>query len=376
MSTTDKNIDKNKLVKIFHGPQHPGITGNMSVELDLIGETIQKAKTHVGYLHRGFEKLVEQRTVIQAFTIVCRICVPEPDINEENFARAIEELCGYEIPERAKWIRVMILEMTRLAALFLFMAGQGGTLGHYTIPQWSVGDRDYILDLFEELTGGRVYHMYIYPGGVRKDLPDGFLDRLSKTLDYLESRLPEYDKALFENSIFKERAKGVGIVDKKTAIEKSVVGPVLRGCGFKKDVRKDDPYLVYDQLDFEIPTEQGCDVYSRAMVRRAEFDQAISILRQIIKYMPRDGEINIKLPKHRRFKIPKGETYVKTESVRGEYGYYIVSDGSEKLRRMQVRGPSIIHAYTVLEDILVGSQLSDVAMIMNSLGICPPEIER
>jgi len=368
--------DKNKIIKIFHGPQHPGITGNMSVELDLIGETIQKAVTHVGYLHRGFEKLIERRTVIQAFTIVCRICVPEPDPNEENFARGIEELAGLEIPERAKWIRTMVLEMGRIAPLFLWMAGQGGSLGLYTIPQWAVTDRDYMLDLFEELSGGRIYHMYIYPGGVRNDLPNGFLDKLSNLLDYYEDKLHEYDNLLFENAVFKKRTIGIGIIDKNTAIEQGVVGPMLRGCGFKHDVRKDNPYLIYDKLDFDIPTHDGCDIYARAMVRRKEFEQSIKILRQIIKYMPKTGDYKLKLPPHRKFVIPKGETYVKTESVRGEYGYYMVSDGSEKLRRMQVKGPSIIHAYTVLEKILVDAQLSDVATIMNSLGICPPEIER
>ncbi|MEA3353882.1 MAG: NADH-quinone oxidoreductase subunit D, partial [Campylobacterota bacterium] len=159
-----------ELIKIFHGPQHPGITGNMSVELDLLGETIKKATTHVGYLHRGFEKLIERRTIIQAFTIVCRICVPEPDPNEENFARAVESLAGIQISERAKYIRVMVLEMARLQAQMLWMAGQSGSIGLGTVGQWSIYDRDLILDLFEQLTGGRVYHMYIYPGGVRREL--------------------------------------------------------------------------------------------------------------------------------------------------------------------------------------------------------------
>ena len=142
---------QNKHITIFHGPQHPGITGNMSIELDLIGETIQKATTHVGYLHRGFEKLIERRTVIQAFTIVCRICVPEPDPNEVNFAMAVEELAGLEVTPRAKWIRVMVLELSRLAAQFLWMAGQSGSIGLYAVGQWAIADRDLILDLFEEL---------------------------------------------------------------------------------------------------------------------------------------------------------------------------------------------------------------------------------
>ena len=371
-----KQQNDNKLIKIYHGPQHPGITGNMSVELDLLGETIKYARTHVGYLHRGFEKLVERRTIIQAFTIVCRICVPEPDPNEENFARAIENLANIEISEKAKYIRVMVLEMGRIASLLLWIGGQSGSIGLGTVAQWSVYDRDLILDFFEELTGGRVYHMYIYPGGVRRDIPDGFLDRLSKLLDYLETRLAIYDNIFFNNSTFKKRTIGVGVVDVDEVLKNGYVGQVLRGCGIKRDVRKDNPYLIYDELDFEIPTFEGGDVYARAMVRREEIKESIKILRQVIRKMPKDGLIMQKIPKHRKFKIPKNDTLVSTESARGEYNFYMAGDGSEKIRRMQVRGASLIHGFTLLENLLIDEELSNVAMIMNSLGICPPEIER
>ncbi|MCF7992849.1 MAG: NADH-quinone oxidoreductase subunit D [Thiohalocapsa sp.] len=362
-------------IKIFHGPQHPGVTGNMSMELDLDGETIVKAVTHVGYLHRGFEKLVERRTLIQAFTIVCRICVPEPDPNEENFARGIEELAGLEISERAKFIRVMVLELARLQAHYLWLAGQGGSIGHEVVPQWAVGERDFILDLFEALSGGRVYHMYIYPGGVKRDLPEGLLERLSDLLDRLEQRLPEYDRVFFDNAAVRKRLQNVGVVDADEAIVNGYCGPVLRGCGIARDVRRDAPYLVYDQLEFDIPTETGCDAYARALVRRAEMYQSIRILRQVIARMP-PGEFQCKLPRHHKFRLPKAETYVQTESARGAFGYFMAGDGTEYLRRLQVRGPSIVHGFTLLEPLLVGAQLSDVALIMNSLGICPPEIER
>jgi len=366
---------ENKHITIFHGPQHPGITGNMSVELDLIGETIQKATTHVGYLHRGFEKLVERRTVIQAFTIVCRICVPEPDPNEANFAMAVEELAGIEITPRAKYIRVMVLELSRLAAQFLWMAGQSGSIGLYTVGQWAIADRDLILDLFEELTGARVYHMYIYPGGVRRDLPEGFLERVTKLLIYMKERLKDYDDIFINNASFKNRAIGVGIVLQDEAIANGYVGQVLRGCGIEADVRKDAPYLVYDELEFEIPIQSSGDVYARALVRRAEMDQSIYILQQVVDKMP-DGEVMVKMPTHRKLKLPKNDTWSKVESARGEFAYYMAGDGSEKIRRMQVKGPSLVHAYTLLENLLVGAELSDVALIMNSLGICPPEIER
>jgi NADH-quinone oxidoreductase subunit D len=365
----------NKHITIFHGPQHPGITGNMSIELDLIGETIQRATTHVGYLHRGFEKLVERRTVIQAFTIVCRICVPEPDPNEINFAMAVEELAGLEVSDRATYIRTMVLELSRLAAQCLWLSGQSGSIGLYAVGQWAMADRDLILDLFEELTGGRVYHMYIYPGGVRRDLPEGFLDRVQKVLSHFKKRLKEYDDIFINNASFKARAKGVGVIDRDDCIKNGYVGQVVRGCGIEADVRRDRPYLIYDKLDFEIPTQDGGDVYARALVRRAEMDQSIYILEQLIADMPK-GEIMTKIPTHRKFKLPKDDTWVSVESARGEFSYYMAGDGSEYIRRMQVRGPSLVHAFTLLEDMLVGAELSDVALIMNSLGICPPEIER
>ena len=361
-------------IKIFHGPQHPGITGNMSMELDLAGETIVSARTHVGYLHRGFEKLVERRTVMQAFTIVCRICVPEPDINEQNFASAVEKIAGIEISPRASALRTMVLEMARLASLLMWMGGQGGSIGLYVVPQWAMADRDLILDRFEELTGGRVYHMYIFPGGVRRDIPEGFLGRLSETLDRIEARLDIYDRIFFHNASFKKRAVGVGVVDRDEALKNGYSGQVLRACGLKRDVRRDSPYLLYDSLDFEIPTRSEGDVYARAMVRREEMYQSIRILRELIERIPQtEGEIMALHPKkHRRFKLPDDTAWVKLESARGEMGLFMAGDGSEKIRRMQVRGPSLIHAYPLLENMLVGAELADVSLIMNSLGICPP----
>ncbi len=218
--------------------------------------------------------------------------------------------------------------------------------------------------------------MYIYPGGVRNDLPSGFLQRLSSLLDYYETRLPEYDRVFFHNAVFKKRAVGTGVVTPETALKHGVVGPALRAAGFEKDVRKYAPYEMYDRVEFDVPTRTESDVYARAMVRRIEFEQSIRILRQVIADMPSEGPVNVKLKNHRQFKIPRGETWVRTESSRGEFAYYMASDGSEKLRRMQVKGPSMVHAMSLLPEVLKGAQLADVAMIMNSLGTCPPEIER
>lgn len=357
------------------GPQHPGITGNMMVKVKIKGDTIVSSSTHVGYLHRAFEKLIEQRNWLQSFTILCRFCVPEPDPMELTYARAVEEIEGREVPERGKWIRVLVMEMARLQSYMLWYGGQSGSAGLYTLGQWSVGDRNYVLDLFEELTGGRVYHMFIWPGGVRRDLPKGFKDKALRTMDYLEKRIAQYNKLLFDNVIFQKRAQGVGIIPKDKAIEWGVVGPPLRGCGIKSDVRIDEPYEIYDKLDFVVPTHEGGDVWARALVRKDEILQSISIIRQVLDKMP-EGEFYNKIPNPMKWKIPAGEAYVRTESVRGEVGFYVVSDGTERPRRVHVKGAAYTHAVTVLDKILPGQNISDVSFILNSMGACPPEIER
>lgn len=365
-----------KPIKVYLGPQHPGITGNMMMELDMEGENIVKAKTHIGYLHRGFEKLMERRNYLQNFTIVCRICVPEPDVNEEAYALSVEKLAGAEVPERAKYIRVIVLEMARIASYLLWIGGHSASMGLYTAPQVSFADRDLLIDLFEELTGARVYHMYIWPGGVRRDMPPKWTDKLLATLDHIENRMREYDQLVFNNELFMKRTKGTAVVDKENILERGIVGPVLRACGHAEDLRKKSPYEVYDKLDFQIITENGCDAYSRAMVRRREIQQSINIIRQAVRDMP-SGPFYIRpFDNPFKFNIAPAKAYSRIESARGEYGYFMQSDGSDRPRRVHVRGPGYVHAFTLLEKMLVGQKLSEVAMTMTSLGICPPEIER
>ncbi len=368
-------MKREKATTLYFGPQHPGITGNMMIRLKVEGDTIVKATTEVGYLHRAFEKLVEKRNWIQSFTLMCRFCVPEPDPVENTYARAVEMIAGIEIPERAKWIRVLILELARMSSLLLWHAGQGHSLGLYTMGQWSVGDRNYLLDLFEELTGARIYHMYVWPGGVRKDFPEGFGERVLKTMDYFEKKLPDYDNLLFENSIFQKRAQGVGIVSPEQIIEHGVVGQPLRAAGIKSDIRIDDPYEVYEKLKFDVPTQTDSDIWARALVRREELRQSIRIIRQVIDKIPK-GEVYTKLPNPQKWTIPAGDAFARTESVRGEVGMYLVSDGGNKPRRAHFRGAAYVHAVSLLEDVLVGANIADVSAIMNSLGTCPPEIER
>ncbi len=367
---------REKATTLYFGPQHPGITGNMMVRLKVEGDTIVKATAEVGYLHRAFEKLMEERNWLQSFTLLCRFCVPEPDPVEESYARAVEMLEGREVPERAKYIRVMVLELARIGAFLFWYGAQASSLGLHTVGQWSIGDRNYVLDLFEALTGARIYHMYIWPGGVRRDFPEGFEEQVIKTMDYLEKRLNDYDDLLFESAIFQKRAKGIGIINKEKAIEWGVVGPPLRGCGIRHDMRIDDPYEVYDKLDFIVPTGENGDIWSRAQVRRQEIRQSIRIVRQVIDKIPK-GEYYNKIPNPQKWTLPKGDAYAHTEAARGEVGFFVASDGvSTHPRRAHERGAAYVHAITLLEDLLVGANIADVSEIMFSLGTCPPEIER
>lgn len=359
------------------GPNHPGIEGNYAFRVKVEGDTVVKAKADAGYLHRGFEKLMEGRLWIQNIAITPRICVPDPVPMEVIYCLAVEDLCGLEVPERAKWLRVLQLEMSRFTAHLMYFGGHAATTGMYTPSFWGIADRDLILDLFEELTGGRVYHIYNIPGGVRRDVPEGWLQRVADTFDYLESRLADYDDLMFKNQVFVRRAKGVGVLNQQHALELGVTGPNLRACGLPFDVRRDDPYLVYDQLEFDIPTEEAGDCLARTLVRRMELFEIIRIIRQVLKILPEiEGPVRAPIPNPLAWNVPAGDTYQRVESSKGELAWYVVSNGGDKPWRTHVRGPSQTHAVQVLEELSVGARIEDIAQIMFSLDACPPEVDR
>jgi NADH-quinone oxidoreductase subunit D len=359
------------------GPNHPGIEGNYALQVKLHGDVVVDAHADGGYLHRGFEKLMEGRLWIQNIALVPRICVPDPAPMEMCYSLAIEEIGGLKVPERAQWLRVLQLELSRIAAHLFTFGGHAATTGMYSNMFWGVADRDVILDLFEEMTGGRVYSIFNIPGGVRRDIADGFLDRVASTMDYIESRLPDYDNLFFTNAVFIQRAKGVGIMTQTQALDWGVTGPNLRATGLEFDVRRNDPYLVYDQLDFEIPTEQAGDAWARTLVRRLELIESIRIVRQVIKALPDiSGPIRCPIPNPLAWTVPAGEAYTRVESSKGETCYYVVSDGSDMPYRVHVRGPSSMHAVQVLENLVKGCRIEDVAQIMFSLDACPPEVDR
>jgi NADH-quinone oxidoreductase subunit D len=346
------------------------------LELILQGDEVMSCKTHVGYLHRGFEKLMERRKFIQCFPLVCRIAVPEPDFNEYCFAASVEELAGIEIPETAKWMRTLILEMSRLTSFLMWIGGQSGAFGLGIVGQWSNLIRDYMLDRFEELTGGRIYRMFILPGGVRGLLPDGFEGRMEETLKSVETAMNDIERTMFSNSIFKRRAVGLGVIDPAWVDQYGIVGPNARAAGVPKDVRKDYPYLKYPELDFDVITATESDAYTRTYLRAKEIRLSVDLIRQLLAKMPKDGEFMAKMPNMLHWKIPKGETYVRAECTRGEYGYYTVTDGSGYPRRVNVRGPSYTHAVALMEKLAIDCNIADTAGLMTSLHTYPPEIER
>jgi NADH-quinone oxidoreductase subunit D len=369
------DLESEKYLKIWQGPQHPGVTGNMALELTVEGDLVVDCRVHVGYLHRGFEKLMERRKYMNCFPIVCRICVPEPDYNEYLFAAAAEELSGIEIPERARWIRALTLELARIASLTMGLGGQAGSFGLGTVGQWCIVHRDYVLDLFEELSGHRIYHMYILPGGVRHDLTPGFAERTEAVLQKVERLMEDVQRVLFDNAVIRARTGGLGVIREEWIDPFGIVGTNARCTGNSRDVRKDYPYLVYDRLDFDAITGDLADVYGRSMLRRDEILMACDLVRQILREMP-EGPVRTKLPNPLHWRIPAGETYVRAESGRGEMGYLMVSDGSAYPRRVHVRGPSYTHAMALLEEMIRGVSIADVAGLMTSLQTCPPEIER
>ncbi|MBN1625060.1 MAG: NADH-quinone oxidoreductase subunit D [Deltaproteobacteria bacterium] len=362
-------------LELYFGPQHLGMVGNFSITLKVEGDRIIEAAANPGYLHRGFEKLMELRTWIQNFPLVCRINVVEPDPMEMIYAMAVEKLANLEVPERAHYIRSIYLELSRVSSHLFGLWAYSNMLGFDTVAQWAMYHRDLVLDLFEELTGGRVYHIYIWPGGVRRDFPDGFKDRIVNTLHTIGGCVPDYDAAFFNNRLFYERSKGIGQISQEDAKRLGGVGQVLRATGVKHDIRKAESYAAYNSIDWDIHTREDGDAYSRIWVIRNEMIESVHMIFKLLDAMP-EGDAYKKVQNPFKWKIPKGEAYVKIESSRGELGLYMVSNGGDKPYRVNFRTPSYTHGLTILEKMLRNASIADVGNIMISLYVVAPEIDR
>ncbi len=367
--------DKYETYEYFFGPNHPGMHGNFAYVVDVVGSTIQKVRVSAGLLHRGFEKLMEQNLWFQNISLIPRICVPDPDPNEAAYCTACEKLLGIEIPDRGKFLRSLALEMSRLTSFLMGMGALGAMMGLYSVMYRMMDERDNILVFFEWLTGARIYHMYSIPGGVRRDIPEGFKEKMLKLMDDLEYNLREWDRLLFENPVIHKRLKGIGTIDPVHAVEVGITGPSLRATGYKADVRKDDPYAAYPYLDFDIITTEGGDALARAVQIRKEYEQTINLIRQILKRMP-GGDFKVYLGNPLKLRIPAGDAYARVESSKGEFGYYIVSDGGIRPYRISVRGPSLPAGLYLCNEHLPGMRIDDIAIWMASFAVCPPDFDR
>jgi NADH-quinone oxidoreductase subunit D len=327
----------------------------------------------LGYLHRGIEKLAEGRTYTQNITLTDRLDYVASMTNNLAYVMAVEKLAGIQVPERAEYLRVIMSEMMRISSHLIAVGAFLNDLGAFFTPfMYMFREREKLLDLFEMVCGQRLTYNYMRIGGVSRDIPEEFLPALSKFVAEMPHFVDEYDQLIRENEIVLARSKGVGILPREQAINVSAAGPVLRGSGVKWDLRKADPYSVYDRFDFEIPTGEIGDNYDRYRVRIEEMRQSVRILEQAIAQLPK-GEVRARVP--HLLRPPKGEAYGHIEGPKGELGFYLVSDGSIAPYRFHVRAPTFIHL-TALRDMIVGWKLADAIITFGSIDICLGEVDR
>jgi len=354
------------------GPQHPSTHGVLRMMLRLDGEVVLEATPHIGYLHRGIEKIAENRTYPQFIPFTDRLDYVTSMSNNWAYVGAVEKLMEIQVPERAEYIRVIMAELNRIASHLIWFGTFALDLGAVTPFLYAFREREQILDLFEMVCGQRLTYNYLRIGGVSQNLPIRFVEKTRKFIKYFPPRIDEYDDLLSRNSIFLLRTKGIGILDPKLAIDYGATGPVLRGSGVKWDLRKDEPYGIYEKFDFEIPRGEIGDCYDRYQVRMNEMRQSARIVEQALDSLP-EGEIMAKIP--RVIKPPAGEVYFRIESSRGELGFFVVSDGSPKPYRLKIRSPAFSNL-SVISELVKGYKIADLVAILGSIDIVLGEIDR
>ena len=355
------------------GPLHPSTHGVFRMRATLDGEVVVDIEPVFGYLHRGIEKLAEGRTYKQDIPFTDRLDYVASMSNNLPYVIAVEKLAEIQVPERAEYLRVIMAELQRIVSHLLAVGSFTNDLGTFFTPfMYMFREREKIVDLFEMVSGQRLLYNYMRFGGVSHDIPDEFLPALKKFINQMPGFIDEYDQLLAQNEILLARTKGVGILPRELAINSSVSGPVLRASGVKWDIRKADPYSVYDRFEFDIPTGTAGDCYDRYRVRIEEMRQSVRIIRQAMEQLPA-GDVLNKVPL--RLRPPAGDAYAHIEAPKGELGFYLVSDGSEKPYRFHIRAPSLINL-TTLRQMTIGWKIADVMVTLGSLDICLGEVDR
>ena len=389
--------DDDERVMLNMGPSHPSTHGVLRLMLEMEGETVLRSKPVIGYLHTGMEKQGENLTYLQGCTNVTRMDYASPLFSELAFSLTTEKLLGIEVPERATWIRMLMCELNRVSSHLLFLATNGIDLGAVSMMIYGWREREEVLRFFEKVTGLRMNHNYIRPGGVAADLHDGWRDDLRELLELIDPRLDEYDVLMTGQPIWRERLQGVGAINADEALALSATGPLLRSTGYVWDLRRDEPYLAYDEVEFDVIVGTYGDCYDRFAIRLNEIRESMKIVEQIIEKMPggdyrlqdkkvtpppriRIDESMEALIHHFKiftegFKVPKGEAYTAVESPRGELGVYIVSDGTATPYRMRVRPPSFINLQT-LPHLMRGGLIADGVAVISSVDPIMGEVDR
>ena len=384
-------------VMLNMGPAHPSTHGVLRLMLEMEGETVLRSKPVIGYLHTGMEKQGENLTYLQGCTNVTRMDYASPLFSELAFSLTTEKLLGIEVPERATWIRMLMCELNRISSHLLFLATNGIDLGAVSMMVYGWREREEVLRFFEKVTGLRMNHNYIRVGGVAADLHDGWRDDLRELLELIDPRLDEYDVLMTGQPIWRERLQGVGAINADEALALSATGPLLRSTGYAWDLRRDEPYLAYDEVEFDVIVGTYGDCYDRFAIRLNEIRESMKIVEQIVDKMPggdyrlQDKKVTppprIRLDESMEalihhfkiftegYQVPKGEAYTAVESPRGELGVYIVSDGTATPYRMRVRPPSFINLQT-LPHLMRGGLIADGVAIISSVDPVLGEVDR
>jgi len=382
---------------INFGPQHPAAHGVLRLILEMDGEVITRADPHIGLLHRGTEKLIEYKNYLQAVPYFDRLDYVSPMCQEHAFALAVEKLLGCEIPRRAQFIRVMFSEITRLLNHIMAITTQALDVGAMTPLLWMFEEREKMMGFYEKVSGSRMHSAYIRPGGVHQDLPAGLLEEISEFIKQFPQKIDDMENLLTDNRIFKQRMVDIGIVSKEQAIDWGFSGPMIRGSGIAWDLRKSQPYEVYGEMDFDIPIGKNGDSYDRYLIRVQEMRESLKIIKQCLDKIP-SGDVmtadkRIAPPKRADMKtsmeslinhfklftegyhVPIGEAYGCVEAPKGEFGVYIISDGSNRPHRCRVRAPGFAHLQG-LEFMVKGHMLADVVTVISTQDIVFGEVDR
>jgi NADH-quinone oxidoreductase subunit D len=380
------------------GPQHPSTHGVLRLVLELDGETVLSASPTIGYLHTGIEKTIEQKKWQQVIPLVERMDYLSAQSNSMAFCLSVERLLGLEVPERVRWIRVLIAELQRINSHLVWLGTHGMEVGAISVMLYCFRERELLLNINEMLAGFRMFPSYMRVGGLREDLPRGFHDTVRAFLDRFPAKLDEYEDLLTKNEIYIQRTRGVGRISKDDAVAFGLVGPIARAAGVAYDVRKAFPYLGYERLDFEVPVQADGDAYARYLVRVAEMRQSVGLCRQALERISPTGAYAVDDPRitpppkdrvytemealiqhfliySQGFTVPAGEAYVPVEGPRGEQGFYVISDGTNRPWRVKSRAPSLL-ACQALEKMIVGGLIADVIAVIGSIDVVMGDVDR